>query len=315
MKNPYVDQPTDRHPSLGVRSKEPLNAETPLELLAESLLTPNEIFYIRNHLPVPMRLSDDTYTLRVGGDGLKSRRLSLGDLKKRFKQHTIVATIQCTGNRRKDLMDSPSPKEIKGLKWEGSAIGTATWTGVLLRDVLIAAGIDESDPNIRHIRFEGHDEDITGSTYGASIPVSKAMDPRGDVLLAFEMNGKELSRDHGYPLRVLVPGVAACRSVKWLKSIEAASSRAAQASWRHPSARQARSEPGWCALDALPCPMPASSTSAGRRTASPLNPSSTTPQTLALTRCWRSSTRTSISRPGPLVLTFPQEESPHEDDL
>lgn len=46
-----------------------------------------------------------------------------------------------------------------------------------------------------------------------------------------------------------------------------------------------------------------------------LNPSSTTPQTLALTRCWRSSTRTSISRPGPLVLTFPQEESPHEDDL
>ncbi len=221
VKNPYVDQPTDRHPSLGVRSKEPLNAETPLELLAESLLTPNEIFYIRNHLPVPMRLSDDTYTLRVGGDGLKSRRLSLGDLKKRFKQHTIVATIQCTGNRRKDLMDSPSPKEIKGLKWEGSAIGTATWTGVLLRDVLIAAGIDESDPNIRHIRFEGHDEDITGSTYGASIPVSKAMDPRGDVLLAFEMNGKELSRDHGYPLRVLVPGVAACRSVKWLKSIEA----------------------------------------------------------------------------------------------
>lgn len=124
-------------------------------------------------------------------------------------------------------MDSPSPKEIKGLKWEGSAIGTATWTGVLLRDVLLAAGIDANgsgdgnEPEIKHIRFEGYDEDISGSTYGASIPISKAMDPRGDVLLAFEMNGKELTRDHGYPLRVLVPGVAACRSVKWLKSIEA----------------------------------------------------------------------------------------------
>jgi sulfite oxidase len=225
--NPYENQPTDRHPSLGVRSQEPMNAETPLELLAESLLTPNDIFYIRNHLPVPMALRREDYAVQVGGDGLKSLCLSVDELKKNFKQHTIVATIQCTGNRRKDLMDSPSPKEIKGLKWEGSAIGTATWTGVLLRDVLLAAGIDANgsgdgnEPEIKHIRFEGYDEDISGSTYGASIPISKAMDPRGDVLLAFEMNGKELTRDHGYPLRVLVPGVAACRSVKWLKSIEA----------------------------------------------------------------------------------------------
>lgn len=120
-----------------------------------------------------------------------------------------------------DFVAAPSPKEIKGLKWQGSAIGTAEWGGVLLRDVLIAAGIDENDPDIQHIRFEGCDEDISGSTYGASIPVYKAMDPRGDVILAYEMNGKELTRDHGYPLRVIVPGVAACRSVKWVKKIEA----------------------------------------------------------------------------------------------
>ena len=188
VENPYENQPTDRHPSLGVRSQEPMNAETPLELLAESLLTPNDIFYIRNHLPVPMALRREDYAVQVGGDGLKSLRLSVDELKKNFKQHTIVATIQCTGNRRKDLMDSPSPKEIKGLKWEGSAIGTATWTGVLLRDVLLAAGIDANgsgdgnEPEIKHIRFEGYDEDISGSTYGASIPISKAMDPRGDVL-------------------------------------------------------------------------------------------------------------------------------------
>jgi sulfite oxidase len=116
---------------------------------------------------------------------------------------------------------APIPREIKGLAWEGAAIGTATWGGVLLRDVLLEAGIDPNDPNIKHIRFEGYDEDITGSTYGASIPLSKAMDPRGDVILAYEMNGEELTRDHGYPLRVIVPGVAACRSVKWLKKIEA----------------------------------------------------------------------------------------------
>lgn len=119
------------------------------------------------------------------------------------------------------LCVAPSSKEIKGLEWQGAAIGTAVWGGVLLLDVLKEAGIDENDPDIEHIRFYGHDGDITGSTYGASIPLAKAMDGRGDVLLAYEMNGKELTRDHGYPLRVIVPGVAACRSVKWLKKIEA----------------------------------------------------------------------------------------------
>lgn len=52
--------------------------------------------------------------------------------------------------------------------------------------------------------------------YGASIPISKAMDPRGDVILAYEMNGQPLNRDHGFPIRVIVPGVVGARNVKWL---------------------------------------------------------------------------------------------------
>lgn len=59
---------------------------------------------------------------------------------------------------------------------------------------------------IRHVHFEGLDVDPTGQHYGASIPIEKAMDPSGDVILAFEMNGQELSADHGYPLRVVAPG-------------------------------------------------------------------------------------------------------------
>ena len=57
---------------------------------------------------------------------------------------------------------------------------------------------------------------MSGEAYGASIPVDKAMSPVGDVLLAYEMNGADLPPDHGYPVRVIIPGVVGARSVKWL---------------------------------------------------------------------------------------------------
>lgn len=58
--------------------------------------------------------------------------------------------------------------------------------------------------------------DPSGTPYGVSIPISKAMDPRADVILAYEMNGQTIPRDHGFPIRVIVPGVVGARNVKWL---------------------------------------------------------------------------------------------------
>lgn len=72
------------------------------------------------------------------------------------------------------------------------------------------------------LQFEGLDTDATAAPYAASIPLYKAMDPRGDVILAYEMNGEPLTRDHGYPLRVVVPGVVGARHVKWLGRVRVA---------------------------------------------------------------------------------------------
>ena len=215
-KDPYVNDP-DRHPSLIARSKKPFNAETPLSLLGDSMITPNSLFYVRNHLPVP-DVDPKSYALEVNVEkGGKPLKLTLEDLKTKFKQHTVTVAIQCAGNRRDEMN---AIKKVKGLTWSEGAIGNACWTGVKLRDILLHAGYSASEADhMKHVQFEGLDCDASKNPYGASIPLDKAMDPRRDVLVAFAMNGEDIPRDHGYPIRVVVPGVVGARQVKWLSKI------------------------------------------------------------------------------------------------
>lgn len=108
-------------------------------------------------------------------------------------------------------------KPLKGLSWSVGAVGNATWSGARLCDVLADLNINEDDWN--HVQFEGLDLDPAGVPYGASIPINRALNPRADILLAYEMNGETIPRDHGYPIRVIVPGVVGARNVKWLAKI------------------------------------------------------------------------------------------------
>ncbi len=204
---------SNKHPSLIVHQARPFIAETPLELITKSYITPEEIFFVRNHGSIP-EINVDQYRLRVTGMVRSTLSLSLDEIHK-FSSKTISATLQCAGNRRSDFSRiAPIEGEIN---WNAGAIGNAQWTGVPLDAILDAAGID---PEITHVAFSGLDvveHPGPNSRFGASIPISKAMS--GETLLAYRMNGKPLTAIHGFPLRVLVPGYIGARSVKWLGEI------------------------------------------------------------------------------------------------
>eukprot|EP00040_Diaphanoeca_grandis_P013428 m.67895 g.67895 ORF g.67895 m.67895 type:complete len:587 (+) comp23883_c0_seq2:283-2043(+) len=211
----------DRHPALVVRGNSPFNAETPLTLINGSYTTPNELFFTRHHHPVPSKSIAQEYKLGIElplelqQEGKpKTIEFSLKDLKENFKKHTIVATIQCGGNRRGQLGKAG---KTEGIQWSAGAISTAEWGGAKLSDVLEYAGVSQDDADkfgLENVQFIPMD-----NPYDASIPMHKATDKRGDVLLAYEMNGDELSREHGYPIRAVVPGYIGARSVKWLQKI------------------------------------------------------------------------------------------------
>ena len=149
-------------------SAKPFNAETPLKILSTHFYTPNEWFYVRNHLPTP-DIEEKEYELEVSSENQNLEKiLNLSNLKSQFPKVEITSAIQCGGNRRAEMQ---AIKPIKGLSWKGGAIGNAKWGGARLSDVL--KGYDLKD--VKHVQFEGYDEGSDGSPYGASIPIEKAM--------------------------------------------------------------------------------------------------------------------------------------------
>ena len=198
-----------------VRSTSPYNAEPTLATLRASTLTSQGDFYIRSHGEVP-QLDGATHSITVAGLVNRPLSLSVRELQSLFQHHSVTAVMQCAGNRRADLQPVGA---TTGDPWAPGAIGNARWTGVRLADVLQAAGA-ETGAHL-HVAFEAGDiVEIPSEgrfAYGASIPMTKAVGP--EVLLAWAMNDEALAPEHGFPLRVVVPGYAGVRSPKWLASI------------------------------------------------------------------------------------------------
>jgi sulfite oxidase len=205
-----------KRPDMVVHGADPYNAEPPRSALAASAVTPLDTFYVRNHGPVPA-LDPDHWRLRVEGLVERELELSLGRLRAEFPQRTLIATLQCAGNRREGLL---AVREIPGeAPWGPGATGTAEWTGVSLAEVLRAAGVVEHGRYIEFIGADVSEEMDPPEHFGASISRRKALS--GEVTLAWGMNGRPLPATHGAPLRVVVPGYIGARSVKWLERIVA----------------------------------------------------------------------------------------------
>jgi DMSO/TMAO reductase YedYZ molybdopterin-dependent catalytic subunit len=198
---------------LVVHRAHPLNCETSIPALIGGVVMPNAHFYVRNHFQIP-RIDPSTWRLGIGGLVDRPLSLSLRDLT-RMRSETRVVTLECAGNGRA-LLQPPVPGE----KWHLGAVSTAEWTGVPLIEVLDRAGLK---PEAREVLFRGADTGtMAGDTktihFERSLTVGDAR--ASDALLAYAMNGEPLPIQHGYPLRVIVPGWYAVTSVKWLVDIE-----------------------------------------------------------------------------------------------
>ena len=183
--------------------------------LLESLrydLTPAGLHYLLIHFDVPFVASPDDWTLSIGGLVERPLELSLADLKQR-PLRSMPVTLECAGNGRAEVVP-----RYQSQPWHHEAVGTAEWTGTPLKGLLEQAGISDGAVDVV---FYGADRGFGGGKehdYGRSL--SPAQAGEDDILVVWAMNGAPLPPQHGFPLRLVVPGWYGMASVKWLNRVE-----------------------------------------------------------------------------------------------
>ncbi len=173
-------------------------------------LTPVGLHYLLIHYDIP-EVDPSAFTLTIEGNVERPLTFTLDELRAR-PAVTSEVTLECAGNGRA-LLD---PRAISQ-PWLRGAVGNAAWTGTSLAPLLAESGPKRSSVDVA---FAGLDHGLEGGVeqdFERGLPFAEATRP--DLLLAYEMNGQPLVPQHGYPLRLIVPGWYGMTHVKWLTRI------------------------------------------------------------------------------------------------
>jgi DMSO/TMAO reductase YedYZ molybdopterin-dependent catalytic subunit len=198
---------------LTVLNDRPINAETPAHLLDDDI-TPASRLFVRNNGIPPETIDVSNWRLEIGGESCEHpQSFSIDELKSKFKHHTYQLQLECGGNGRSEY-NPPA----KGNQWTTGAVGCPEWTGVRLRDILSECGVKD---DAVYIGYYGADKHLSGdpkkNPISRGVPMHKANED--ETLIAWAMNGEDIPKLHGYPLRLICSGWPASASGKWLKKI------------------------------------------------------------------------------------------------
>jgi sulfane dehydrogenase subunit SoxC len=176
---------------------------TPIHAL-DGTITPQGCAFERHHSGA-IELTKGDYRLMINGLVDTPLIFTYDDLM-RFPRESHVYFCECAANTGMEWAGA----QLNGAQFTHGMIHNMEYIGVPLRTILNEAGIK---PEATWVYVEGAD----ASSNGRSIPMDKALD---DVLVAFKANGEALRKEHGYPVRLVVPGWEGNMWVKWLRRVE-----------------------------------------------------------------------------------------------
>ena len=207
---PAADSPFFKDPSPFIQ-RDTAGLEARMENM-QGLITPNRHFFVRNN-SVSLDLDAADWRLFVEGDGVSLPIKLTYDEVRSLPSHTLISYLECAGNHRA-LFGIVNGRQSSGTQWMTGAVGNGEWLGVRLSDVLTLAGVRDDAVSVLLVVLDTASPE-EGFRY--VLPMEKAMHP--DTLLAYALNGETLPRDHGFPLRAVVPGWVGSSHIKWLGRI------------------------------------------------------------------------------------------------
>jgi len=176
---------------------------TPIHAL-DGTITPQGCAFERHHSGA-IELAKEEYRLMINGLVDQPLVFTYEDLE-RFPRENHVYFCECAANTGMEWAGA----QLNGVQFTHGMIHNMEYTGIPLRTLLNEAGVKTEG---KWVFVEGAD----ASSNGRSIPMDKALD---DVLVAFKANGEALRKEHGYPVRLVVPGWEGNMWVKWLRRVE-----------------------------------------------------------------------------------------------